>query len=733
MTLICKVQAASSMALTLALLLDPGASAAAPPYHFDRILPTPREVQYHAPTELGSERGVVISLSTESDPHPVLIAGVEIIQEHLETLALSQPPRFGSNGSADLTVVLGTRSDEGASGENWANRPEGYRVRFREEGSGRYRVDLTGSDPRGAFYAAQTLVQLLYADQGRLMLRPAEVRDWPGYLFRCSGNDERIPSRQVCVEAVDWLPRFKINTWAVGQSYLWPENWRETPDEKLAALEVAASVVADGRMDLQFQIHPFGRADDSDQIYTIRISEESDREELRELAKAMLQAGASQILLRADDFADLVPRDRVVYGDKAAAHIDIITDLRDHLREDFPQAGILFCPPWYTGQEVDADPEKARYLENLGEALPSDVGIMWTGPEVVSETFTRGELERFASRIQRMPVLWDNTILREHTPFGYPYQYSWYYFHPIRIDLPDYLPGITPGIRFNYGFDGTQKSRVANVILAEYLWNPDAYSSEKALRDAVAVVAGAEAVDAVLTCAKALQKLFDLRHSPARLPALGPVATADEYGAMTYKLKALTPNEKLVAELRQDWFTHAATSEALTAVWNQWQQASASALLKLPMRAEGWELVLQGNWAASFDHGVVCFQFPFETESEAGVSASLQQTIQVPESATGQYVLALLSDDDYYAEGAPPEAWPGFYFRQVLVNGEVVWETDVVGNPTPEVLQIDVTDQLRNRTEVEIEVRAIDKKGVHNLGVQISFSEILLLSGGAEM
>ncbi len=72
---------------------------------------------------------------------------------------------------------------------------------------------------------------------------------------------------------------------------------------------------------------------------------------------------------------------------------------------------IIVCPTYYSfdpvlekffGQMPD------RYWPQLGEQLPADVDVFWTGNAVCSERITRADIEGIVSALGRPVVLWDN-------------------------------------------------------------------------------------------------------------------------------------------------------------------------------------------------------------------------------------------------------------------------------------------------------------------------------------
>lgn len=71
----------------------------------------------------------------------------------------------------------------------------------------------------------------------------------------------------------------------------------------------------------------------------------------------------------------------------------------------------VICPSYYSFDPVleqifGAMPE--RYLETLGELLPREIDIFWTGPLVLSPGYSAEDIAAISARIGRKPMLWDN-------------------------------------------------------------------------------------------------------------------------------------------------------------------------------------------------------------------------------------------------------------------------------------------------------------------------------------
>lgn len=77
---------------------------------------------------------------------------------------------------------------------------------------------------------------------------------------------------------------------------------------------------------------------------------------------------------------------------------------------------LLFCPTWYCLDsrliELYGDPPEA-YYEDIGAALPSNVGILWTGEQVCSRHHRAEHWHDISARLGRKPVLWDNSVAND--------------------------------------------------------------------------------------------------------------------------------------------------------------------------------------------------------------------------------------------------------------------------------------------------------------------------------
>jgi len=103
-------------------------------------------------------------------------------------------------------------------------------------------------------------------------------------------------------------------------------------------------------------------------------------------------------------------------------------------------------------------------------------------------------------------------------------------------------------------------------------------------------------------------------------------------------------------------------------------------------------------------------RFPWGIPSRAGDFVMASQRAQVRPAE--QYRLRFRERDDFSGPTA------GYHFKQLLVDGTVVWEEDVAGGSAAwRTITVDVTPQVRGKAQVKVAFRLLDKQGVGNFGV----------------
>jgi len=129
---------------------------------------------------------------------------------------------------------------------------------------------------------------------------------------------------------------------------------------------------------------------------------------------------------------------------------------------------------------------------------------------------------------------------------------------------------------------------------------------------------------------------------------------------------------------------------------------------------------IEWTWAILNDAAVVPpgeLSYPWDAPSKAGDFAMAGQSVHV--LPADRYIVAFRERDDFTGPTS------GYHFKQLLVDGTVVWEEDVAdGAFAWRKVTIDVTEHVRGKTGVTVALRLIDKKGVSNFGVRWHLSEL---------
>ena len=111
--------------------------------------------------------------------------------------------------------------------------------------------------------------------------------------------------------------------------------------------------------------------------------------------------------------------------------------------------------------------------------------------------------------------------------------------------------------------------------------------------------------------------------------------------------------------------------------------------------------------------------YPWNTLSSIGTSGSMRCRFRVLPG--GPNSISLTQRDDYTGPTV------GYHFKELLVDGQVVWEEDVGGGDrTWKMSTVDLDEQVRGKSEVEIVLRVYDRLAVSNFGVDFEFLEFEL-------
>ena len=239
-------------------------------------------------------------------------------------------------------------------------------------------------------------------------------------------------------------------------------KWREPYDQtELAALQSLITAADHRQIDFIYAISPgldieYGAADDLTSL-TNKLDQ-------------MVVLGCRQFALLCDDIpARLSPTDEKQFGSFAAAQAALACRVLEHLQENKLPATLLFCPTIYCGRMADFKVRESAYLRELGEKLPPEVAVFWTGPEVVSAEISVASVQEVAAVIRRKPVIWDNLHANDydlHRMFVGPYAGR-------SLALRNEITGILSNPNCQFWANYIPLKSLALYVQAENTWAPD--------------------------------------------------------------------------------------------------------------------------------------------------------------------------------------------------------------------------------------------------------------------
>lgn len=266
--------------------------------------------------------------------------------------------------------------------------------------------------------------------------------------------------------------------WVYGyEAGRWSESARIAPAFK----KFARAARADG-LDLWISVNPVG---DTGERFV--FDDPGGEERIVRFARALVKtAGISNFVLSFDDQpTELYElRDVLRYGRSAApAHLDLVRRVAARL-----PAGVRlwFCASAYSDVHLGdgQGPYAKPFLAGLS-SLPPSVGMVWTGPTVVSPSITRRDVEATRERLGgREILLYDNFPMNDYVD-GDALALA---LGPLRHRSPDL--GAAVHAYLACPMDELGGSRASLMTIAAYLEDPEGYAPDSALAAAKAALLG---------------------------------------------------------------------------------------------------------------------------------------------------------------------------------------------------------------------------------------------------
>ena len=474
------------------------------------IMPTPREVSYRD-AFLSLARTVIVPGPEAGPEDPRVRLLVERIERYGGTVAIQAEP----DPDADCILVVGRppwardfpRSELPAVAESFS-------VACPDQGAGNV-VLLEGRDSLGLLWAVTAVNQLIGRKAGKPALRKADVRDYPDVPARqrgvgfggvamvgSKGDDHSTAS---AVNAAWFAVQFRFGVLFLDRVYMESSKqwWREGAVAGFKkGLDDMGRFLNPLGIEWYVRVHPvYGTPEQK-----IRSGSQEDFDSVFAIASAIAEAGGNLFLTYDDHRFPVNPADTKAFGTAREADVAFINRLYKALKAKHPSVKMCFCPPFYWGPlSSPAYPEpRDAYLSAIGERLPKEIGVIWTGPRVKSTTIETADLDWITSILKRKPTYWQN---------GVGIGYGGYWWHYGTEPIPAFRDWY--GELFFEGLDGYMRYAnlpsdcISLIAQADYLWNRKAYDPERSIRDAAGKVVGPEHVPMLAALTEAL-RVFDI-------------------------------------------------------------------------------------------------------------------------------------------------------------------------------------------------------------------------------
>jgi hyaluronoglucosaminidase len=473
---------AVGLALALTLLgacasdevTPPGPPQEDPPQELPTLYPTPKQAAVRLDgVRVPSRVGLVVGKQTDRATLDVVeqalrkAGATEFVSANDDEPTPAEPLVVWVGGpgenaaSADALSALGVAAPVGMG-------DEGYVVAVGHGSDEQARVVLAGIDRDGTFYAAQTLAQLVVEREGKHWLVGTEVRDAPTARYRgvIEGFYGEPWTHDARLGQLDFYGEHKLNTYvyAPKDDPFHRERWREAyPADKLEQLRQLVQRAQKNHVDFVFSVSP-GQ--------DICYSSDQDFATLAAKMDAIRGLGVNGFALLFDDI-NLnfhCAEDQTRFGSDASPAAAAQAYLLNRFVSEFIHSRpgtqpLITCPTEYSNTRT------SPYRERFAALVGPSIIVYWTGPDVVSPEVSAQQAAEAYGIFKHELLIWDNypvnDFARERLFLG-----------PLERREPASLQQHVLGFTAN-PMNQAESSKIPLGTVADFLWNPGAYSPER--------------------------------------------------------------------------------------------------------------------------------------------------------------------------------------------------------------------------------------------------------------
>jgi hyaluronoglucosaminidase len=212
--------------------------------------------------------------------------------------------------------------------------------------------------------------------------------------------------------------------------------------------------------------------------FTIEYCSEEEFEKLIARYRQMIGAGVRKFGLLLDDIPEQFQyeRDKKAYPSLVDAHIDLCNRVFKALQGIDPAVTLAICPTEYWGDGGFG------YLGRLGEGVPAQCSLFYTGPNICSHDLSAENARQFFDLTGHRPLYWDNYPVNDAA------MTAELHIGPLTgrsADLYRYCEGLVIN-----PMDRMEASMIPCMTIADYLYDSPGYEPDASYRRAVRAVAG---------------------------------------------------------------------------------------------------------------------------------------------------------------------------------------------------------------------------------------------------
>lgn len=437
-----------------------------------RVSPTPQLLE-------SSGEGVVLS-------NKVNIIGqdkadkdaVRELMEFLKKLGLEVNNEFSDEST---TIIIGEDDDNieemnkflseiNKEGAESISVNEGYVLAANPNKNGDMTIAIEGTDEVGTYYGVKTLKELVLKENNQNVMPEVYVNDYPTQHVRAivEGFYGNPWTHQDRLDQFRFYGDNKLNMYiyAPKDDPYHRDKWRDPyPQEEMARMQELINTAAENKVDFVFAISP-GK--------DIDINSEADYQALVDKCESLYNMGVRSFSILWDD----------IFTDDGAGQAAIMNRFnKEFVKAKGDVKPLITVPTQYWGTSMFTDGQVKPYTKGFAENLDTDIEVMWTGENVMSETVTLDDAEKVNNLYNRKMLLWWNYPVSD-------YRVDKLALGPI-YNLGNDLDSKIGGFIMN-PMEFAEASKITLHTGADYAWNTAAYNHDKAWDNAISDLVGEE-------------------------------------------------------------------------------------------------------------------------------------------------------------------------------------------------------------------------------------------------